>query len=218
MTYPRGICFFCRAVLLRPGFGARFSLRRNTANDSRRVELASHNTTLVNGIFHCSFSISNSHSLPRQKMPNAVDGLGTRPLPDKKIPIIPERQTSREKKKIDSTNENRNERLGEPFGLATRCFLRRVLPGLHLAKTVLATGTQRSGKTTLLHGSLSRDNGIADLSTVDTGTIGQTRRELLAHACVGSNNFGRCLDTLDDLAVKALVGQHGAGTYICMHT
>lgn len=89
--------------------------------------------------------------------------------------------------------------------LPTRCLLRRILPGLHLAEAVLTAGAQRSGKATLLHSSLSRNNGVAHLGAVDTGTVGQTRRQHLARTSFGSNNFGGGLDTLGDFAMQCSV-------------
>lgn len=86
--------------------------------------------------------------------------------------------------------------------LPARCFLRRILPGLHFTETILAAGTQRPGKATLLHSSLSGNNGIADLGAVDTSTVGQTGWQHLARTSFGCDNFGGGLDALGDFAME----------------
>jgi hypothetical protein len=83
-----------------------------------------------------------------------------------------------------------NEGMFVRAGLAARCSLSRILSGLHLAESVLAAGTQRSREPALLHARLARDHGVTDLGTVDTGTVGQARRQHLAGAGFGSNDFG----------------------------
>jgi hypothetical protein len=75
--------------------------------------------------------------------------------------------------------------------LAARRSLRRILAGLHLAESVLAAGTERPCEPALLYACLAWDNGVADLSTIDAGTVGQARRQHLAGTGFGSNDLGR---------------------------
>lgn len=91
--------------------------------------------------------------------------------------------------------------------LPTRTLLRRVVTGLHLAESVLATAAQGPRELALLHGSLSRHNGVGDIGTVDTGTIGKARRKLLARASFSSDNLGGSLGALDDFAKRVISKQ-----------
>lgn len=95
--------------------------------------------------------------------------------------------------------------------LPARGFLSCHLSGLHLTETVLTTGTQGTCKLTLSYGCLARNHGVADLSAVDTSTVGKARRKHLTGASLSSDNLGRGNCALDNLSIQLLVnGANGA--------
>lgn len=91
--------------------------------------------------------------------------------------------------------------------LPTRTLLRRIVTGLHLAESVFAAAAQWPRKLALLHCSLSRHNGVGNIGTVDTSTIGKARRKLLARPSFSSNNLGGSLGALDDFAKRVISNQ-----------
>jgi hypothetical protein len=81
---------------------------------------------------------------------------------------------------------------------------------LHLAETVLAAGTQGARKLGLAHSCLARDHSIADVRTIDTGTVEKTGREHLAGAGFGFELLGGGRSAPDNFPIGVLVGDRAA--------
>lgn len=93
--------------------------------------------------------------------------------------------------------------------LPTRSLACRSLAGLHLAETVLATGTQGTRKLSLAHSCLARNHSVTDIRTVDTSTVEKAGRENLASAVFGLNLLSGGRSTPDNLSIWVLVGDRG---------